>query len=271
MSNDFQMKRPSFIIFTDKDGTLNLEDKKLDNILKLIISMNGLVVPITGRTVGDILESLKKNHLMIPEILIGDNGANIYSTSNHEFLIKKTLDIEKVKTLIDNFISNGGNPEMIRLTNGEFIYAIDNPDVRKYYHKSKSVKYCNNIQEAIESMPEITKVTLAGSKQQMEQMAEDSKKIDFWTDIGATKFPNKSPENYRLDVADKNINKGTAVKLMVSILQPSFGYMCIGNGENDISMFKQSIDDGMMIGIMEDSPKTLKDEMKSYITSKRKR
>ena len=58
---------------------------------------------------------------------------------------------------------------------------------------------------------------------------------------------------------------------MVSILQPTFGYMCIGNGENDIPMFKQAIDDNMMIGIMEDSPQAVKDEMKAYVASKKKR
>ncbi len=90
-NNPFQIKRPNFIIFTDKDGTLNLEDKKLDNVFKLILSMNGLVIPITGRTVGDIEESLKSNHLMVPPILIGDNGANIYSTTHKKFLIQKNI------------------------------------------------------------------------------------------------------------------------------------------------------------------------------------
>lgn len=271
MPNEFQIKRPSFIIFTDKDGTLNLEDKKLDNILKLIISMNGLVIPVTGRTVGDILESLKKNHLKIPEILVGDNGANIYSTSRQQFLIKKSLDNEKVKTLINNFIATGGNQENIRLTDGNSIYAIDTPDVRKYYKKSKSVTFCKTIQEALENMPEITKITLAGTQEQMQQMAECCQKMDFWSDIGATKFPNTNFQHYRLDIADKNINKGEAVKLINTILKPSYGYICIGNGENDISMFKQSIDDGMMIGIMEDSPEALKTEMKTYAGSKHKR
>ena len=27
-----QLKRPAFIIFTDKDGTMNLQDKNLNNI-----------------------------------------------------------------------------------------------------------------------------------------------------------------------------------------------------------------------------------------------
>ena len=54
-------------------------------------------------------------------------------------------------------------------------------------------------------------------------------------------------------------------------MKPPFGYMCIGNGENDISMFKQAIDDDMLIGIMKDSPQSVIEEMKAYIALKKKR
>ena len=271
MNEALQIKRPSFIIFTDKDGTLNLEDKKLNQVFTLISTMNGMVIPITGRTVGDIYGNLKENNLRIPEILIGDNGANVYSTKKKQFLMKKSLDSQKVKQVITNFIETGGNPQMIRLTDGEFIYAVNHPDVQTYYKKNPTVKYGEDVDNLLKMMPEITKITLAGSKIQMEDMTNYVNGLNFWSDMGATKFPNASYEHYRLDVADKNINKGNAVKLMVSILQPTFGYMCIGNGENDISMFKQAIDNGMIIGVMEDSPQSVKDEMKAYVASKKKR
>ena len=271
MNETLQIKSPSFIIFPDKDGTLNLEDKKLNPVFTLISIMNGMVIPITGRTVGDIHENLKENNLRIPEILIGDNGANIYSTKKKQFLMKKSLDPKKVSQVITNFVEAGGNPQMVRLTDGEFIYAVNHPDVQDYYRKNPTVKYGEDIETVLRMMPEITKITLAGSKAQMENMANYVKVLNFWSDMGATKFPNASYEHYRLDVADKNINKGNAVKLMVSILQPTFGYMCIGNGENDIPMFKQAIDDNMMIGIMEDSPQAVKDVMKAYVASKKKR
>ncbi len=271
MNTALQMKRPAFIIFTDKDGTLNLEDKKLNQVFTLISTMNGIVIPITGRTVGDIYKSLQENNLRIPEILIGDNGANIYSTKQKQFLMRKSLDPQKVSQVITNFVEAGGNPQMVRLTDGEFIYAVNHPDVQDYYRKNSTVKYGEDVSNLLKMMPEITKITLAGSKAQMEDMSNYVEDLNFWSDMGSTKFPNASYEHYRLDVADKNINKGNAVKLMVSILQPTFGYMCIGNGENDIPMFKQAIDDNMMIGIMEDSPQAVKDEMKAYVASKKKR
>ena len=62
-------KRPKFIIFTDKDGTLNLEDEELNNIFTIVNSMEGMVIPITGRTVGDIQEEMKRQKIRIPEII----------------------------------------------------------------------------------------------------------------------------------------------------------------------------------------------------------
>lgn len=264
MDKNLQAKHPSFIIFTDKDGTLNLEDPKLNHVLNLISTMNGLVVPITGRTVGDIYSSLKEHNLRIPEILIGDNGANIYSTKQKEFLLRTGIDSQRIRNVINDFVEKGGDPQMIRLTDGEFIYALNHPDVQNYYMKNPTVKYSDNIDSLLEMMPEITKITLAGNKSLMEDMSNNMANSNFWSDMGATKFPTASYDHYRLDIADKNISKGNAVKFMVSALKPPFGYMCIGNGENDISMFKQALDDGMMIGIMEDSPQSLKDEMKAY-------
>ena len=265
------MKRPDFAIFVDKDGTMNLQDKRLDNIFKLIHSMNGIIIPTTGRTVGDIREDLSGNKLISPPLLIGDNGGSIYSTKDKEFISKKTLDVEKVEDTISRFVELGGNPEMIRLTDGEFIYAIKHPDVQSYYTRKNTVKYGKDIDHLLEIMPEITKITLSGTKQQMQDMSEYVKSLNFWSDMGKTKFPTANYQHYRLDVAHKNINKGNAVHAVVSTLKPSFGYMCIGNGENDISMFKQAIDDNMMIGIMADSPQAVIDEMQDYKRLKKKR
>ena len=271
MNQALQLKRPAFIIFTDKDGTMNLQDKNLNNIFRLVHAMNGMIIPTTGRTVGDIQEDLKGNKLINPALLIGDNGGSIYFTKSKEFVYKQTLDSEKVKNVISHFTELGGNPEMIRLTDGEYIYAINNPEVQQYYRKKHTVKYGKDINSLLGIMPEITKITLSGTKPQMQEMAAYVKNLNFWSDIGATKFPNASYQHYRLDIADRNISKGNAVKLINSILKPPFGYMCIGNGENDISMFKQAIDDGMLIGIMEDSPQSVIEEMKYYVDLKKKR
>lgn len=265
-----KIKRPQFIIFTDKDGTLNLEDKQLNNILNLITTMGGMVVPITGRTVGDIEESMRNKKIKVPEIIVGDNGANIYSTSNHDFLIKKLLEHEKVMAIVDKFLKNGGNSDFIRYTDGINIFAAKQKDVKEYYRKNKTTKMQKDIYQAIQKAEDVTKVTLAGSKEEMQKMAEFVEGLDFWTDMDKTMFPRKECQNYRLDIAQRDINKGEAVRLMVEQLKPRYGYLCVGNGYNDVSMFKTAIDDGMIAAIMNNSSLELKKEMQEYAKARKK-
>lgn len=265
-----KIKRPQFIIFTDKDGTLNLEDKQLNHILNLITTMGGMVVPVTGRTVGDIEESMREQKIKVPEIIVGDNGANIYSTSNHAFLIKKLLNHEKVMNIVDEFLRNGGNLDYIRYTDGTNIFTAKQKEVKEYYRKSKTAKSYDDIYQAIQQADDITKVTLAGPKEQIEKTAEFVKKMDFWTDMDKTRFPKEEYQNYRLDIAQRNINKGEAVKLMVAQLKPRYGYLCVGNGYNDVSMFKAAMDDGMIAAIMNNSSPELREEMVEYSRSRKK-
>lgn len=263
-------KRPKFIIFTDKDGTLNLEDEELNNIFTIVNSMEGMVIPITGRTVGDIQEEMKRQKIRIPEIIIGDNGAAIYSTSTKEFLVKRTLEHDKVMEIVNSFIKSGGIRDFIRYTNGGTIYAQDCEEVRNYYSKNKAVEFCQDIYESISQAENISKLTLAGTKEQMLQSSECARGLDFWTDQDKTKFPAKKYNNQRLDVSQKNINKGEAVNAIVSSLKPKHGYMCLGNGNNDIAMFKKALDDGMIVAIMGDASPELIAEIKEYAAKSKK-
>lgn len=258
------IRKPSFMVFTDKDGTLNLKDKQLSNIIALITAMGGMIVPTTGRTVGDIEEDFEKRKIMLPKLIIGDNGANVYSTVHQEFIMKKTLEQEKVKKVLDHYRKIGGNPDLIRYTDGKHIYASQEKNVKKYYQHSQMAKLFEDMEETTETSKEITKITLAGKKELMEEMAEYVQNIGFWTDMDKTKFPRREDENYRLDIAQKNINKGEAVKAIVKYFKPQYGYMCVGNGYNDISMFEQALRDGMIAAIMEESDPKLIKQMQNY-------
>lgn len=270
VSTKRKIKRPKFIIFTDKDGTLNLEDEELNNIFKLVNSIGGMVIPITGRTVGDIQEEMKRQKIKTPAIIIGDNGAAIYSTSTREFLVKKTLEHDKVMEIVDNFIQFGGTKDFIRYTNGGTIYAQDCEDVRNYYSKNKAVEFCQDIYESISQAENISKLTLAGTEEQMVQSSDCARGLDFWTDQDKTKFPAKKYNNHRLDVSQKNINKGEAVNAVVSSLKPKYGYMCVGNGNNDIAMFQKAIDDEMIVAIMGDASPELINEIREYSLKNKK-
>ena len=80
----YKIRRPKFILFLDKDGTTDLEDKNLNNIFNLVSTMGGMIIFVTGRTVGDIEGELKRKGKKVPEIIVGDNGAEIGRASCRE-------------------------------------------------------------------------------------------------------------------------------------------------------------------------------------------
>lgn len=264
------IKRPKYIVFLDKDGTTDLEDKNLNNIFNLVTAMGGMIIFVTGRTVGDIENELKEKKIKLPKIIVGDNGAVICYTKTNEFLEQKELEQEKIVQIMENFIKNGGNPNHIRFTNGMEVFAANNKEVEKYYKKNKSVKLCDDICERIQKEKHITKLVLAGSREAMKSASQFIEGLDYWTDRDATKFPKKEYQNDRLDIAQRNINKGDSVRRLVEMLKPEYGYMCVGNGFNDVSMFKVAIDDGMRVAVMGNSPDGLLEQMQQYSQEKKK-
>ncbi len=269
IGEDF-IKRPKYIVFLDKDGTTDLEDKKLNNIFDLVTAMGGMIIFVTGRTVGDIENELKEKKIKLPKIIVGDNGAVICYTKTNEFLEQKELEQEKITKIVDDFIKNGGNPDYIRFTNGMEVFASNHKEVAKYYRKNKSVKLCDDIYEKIKNEKHITKLVLSGPREQIKRASQFIEGLDYWTDRDTTKFPRKEYQNDRLDIAQKNINKGDSVRRLVDILQPEYGYMCVGNGFNDVSMFQVAIDDGMRVAIMSNSPDGLLEQIQQYSQEKKK-
>lgn len=267
---EYKVKRPKDIFFIDIDGTTNLEDKQLNTILHLLKKRGGMVIPVTGRTVGDIESKFKKQKVVVPEIIVGDNGANIYHTKSEKFLKQQMLDHEKVMEIAEYFLEQGGNKDFIRYTNGRNIFAPDTEEAREYYKNSNKAIFEKDIIEALKEAIDITKITFAGSEEEMKQMNQIADNLGFWCDKNPSKFPRAKYQNYILDMAQKNISKGEAVKTIVSELKPEHGFMCIGNGYNDISMFKVAIEFGMIAGVMERSPAGIIKEVQQY-SQERKR
>lgn len=258
-----------YIFMTDIDGTLNLEDKKLNQAFKTIRKSGGKIAVISGRTIGDIKEEFAKRGLVLPNFIAGDNGACLYDTKKKEFIFRKSLQKEKIKKIMEYYKKIGGNPDLIRYTDGYKIHASNQKEVKEYYKGKKTVDCCTNLQNKVAKENDITKITLAGSQTQMQQMAEFIKELGYWTDTGATKFPNKN--NYqRLDIAPDYSNKGQAVKTINKVLRPEYGYACYGNDWNDASMFKQAIKDNMRIFIMGNAPQELIKEVKDYAMKMKK-
>lgn len=267
---EYQVKRPKFILFLDKDGTTNLEDKNLNNIFHLVSTMGGMVIFVTGRTISDIESELRDKKIVLPEILVGDNGAVICYTKTNEFIRQKEIEQQKISDMVEYFLKNGGEKDKIRFANGRELFVSNSKKVKSYYRKSKEVTFCEDICETIKNTENITKLVLVGSKEKMEEFSDFAEKIDCWTEMDVTRFPKKEEQNYRLDIAQKNISKGDSVKFLVDRLKPEYGYICVGNGFNDVSMFKVAIEDNMRVAIMANSPDGLLEEMQQYARERKR-
>jgi len=164
-----------FVLFTDKDGTLDLNDESLNKILMLTRKKGGLVIPVTGRTVGDIKEEWEAKKLPLPPIIIGDNGAVIYDTKKKKFIKKCELKKDKISHIIEKFIEIEGRTDLIRYTDGEKVYASKSEKVENYYESSGKVKFISNIENEVQKGKEVNDLSnkIDEAKRPLEELTRD--------------------------------------------------------------------------------------------------
>lgn len=263
----------TMVFYIDFDGTINPRDKEFNNCIKEISEMGGMLVPVTGRGIADIENIFIENNIELPMFMAGDNGTVIKYHPQTEIseerkdkskkdIYETRFDREKMKKVLSYYLENGGNPDLVRATNKNKIFASkNNKDVRKYYKSNKTAKLYKDVVEEILETEDITKITLAGNSELMKKVSQYVRdELELWTDADNTKFPNREENNWRLDITASN--KGEAVRIINSILEPTLGYVCIGNGRNDIPMFRKASEDKKMIGVMKSSPKEVIEEVK---------
>lgn len=231
----------------DLDGTLNLKDRRLSVEILKLAKMGVDFIVSTGRSNSYVTSTFKKNSILPPRYIIADNGGSIYDTKKKAFLRKMPLTTTKRKQIISEFLRLGGKPEDIRFSDGNTLYVADDEAVKSYY-ANDSVMYCKSSEIAKKALSDdidVIKVTLAGQRELMEKIQEfvGKNNIPCFTDIGATAFPKRENGNYRLDITDSQMSKGEGVRFLVERLGIS-KFVCVGNGLNDLSMFKYAIDTG---------------------------
>lgn len=239
----------------DLDGTLDLKDKNLSAQIIRMARQGVEFVPTTGRTNNYVRATCKKYNIIPPKFIIADNGGTVFDNRNGRYLKKIELKGEKRKSIIEEYIKIGGRLEDIRYTDGERVYVVEDKNVRKYYEKEDIIDYRSGediIEAIMNKSTDITKIALAGNRDQMNQIVEFIKNNDIncWTDIGTTKFPIKERKNYRLDIMDGECSKGEAIRFLRDYTGIN-NFTCIGNGLNDFSMFKFALDCGMPVIVVQ--------------------
>jgi len=174
-------------------------------------------------------------------------------------LFKHSMEKEVAEQIIEKFSKQGGTSQNIRLANGSNIIAHNHREVKKYYRKRENVLFVRDIKKA--EIGDITKITLTGSKEQIDDIIDYVKQNlpQYETHQGKTSFPKEKYNNYRVDCTSKN-NKGQAMEYIVQKLNLD-RCIVLGNDLNDLSMFEVALKRGDHIVIANNEHLEITDEL----------
>lgn len=219
------------IVFFDIDGTLTNSNKVMTKntikTLNRLIDKNIYIVLCSGRInsyIKDYLKLINKS-----KYTISNNGALIYDNELNKVIISHKLYNKDLEYLWD--YSNKNNSSFI-------VNTISNKYANKYVNDKENKIIINNINEIKED-----KLQLVISNDDINVMKELEYYINSKTDL---KVINKSFDYlnevkngyYFFDIVNNNVNKGTAIKYLLKILNINKeNSICFGDSINDIEMF----------------------------------
>ena len=240
-----------YIVFSDKDGTLDLETEEGCKTLAEAITLiegksNGLFVITTARPAGEIVKILEDKGIPVPKYIIGDNGF-IYNTIDETYVTEERLPKEEMLDLINDMVTSGkAGKDEIEFSTGDVVILQDCP----YTAKSKAYerKLGTRIfsQDVVQSLSDTEKEILSlslrvSSVQAVEEIREYIENNHLKVQLN---YQSLDDGNYSVDLAPSGIHKATSV-LKLSQLAINGdkkredirgNFTCIGDGTNDITM-----------------------------------
>ena len=240
-----------YIVFSDKDGTLDLDTeegcKTLAEAINLIEEKsNGLFVITTARPAGEIVKILEDKGIPVPKYIIGDNGF-IYNTIDETYVTEERLPKEEMLDLINDMVTSGkAGKDEIEFSTGDVVILQDCP----YTAKSKAYerKLGTRIfsQDVVQSLSDTEKEILSlslrvSSVQAVEEIREYIENNHLKVQLN---YQSLDDGNYSVDLAPSGIHKATSV-LKLSQLAINGDkkredirgkFTTIGDGTNDITM-----------------------------------
>lgn len=240
-----------YIVFSDKDGTLDLDTEEGCKILAEAINLiegksNGLFVITTARPAGEIVKILEDKGIPVPKYIIGDNGF-IYNTIDETYVTEERLPKEEMLDLINDMVTSGkAGKDEIEFSTGDVVILQDCP----YTAKSKAYerKLGTRIfsQDVVQSLSDTEKEILSlslrvSSVQAVEEIREYIENNHLKVQLN---YQSLDDGNYSVDLAPSGIHKATSV-LKLSQLAINGDkkredirgkFTTIGDGTNDITM-----------------------------------
>lgn len=240
-----------YIVFSDKDGTLDLETEegceKLGEAISLMEEKsNGLFVITTARPAGEIVKILEDKGIPVPQYIIGDNGF-IYDTKNEKYITEERLPKEEMLNLINDMVNSGqASRDEIEFSTGDVVILQDCP----YTAKSKGYerKLGSRIfsEDVVQSLADTDKEVLSLSfRVSSVQAVEDIRRYIGENQLKVQlNYQSLDDGNFSVDLAPEGIHKATSVLKLSQLaikgdrkredIRGSF--TCIGDGTNDITM-----------------------------------
>ncbi len=248
-----------YIIFSDKDGTLDLETEdacqKLGEAISLIEGKsNGLFVITTARPAGEIIKILEDKGISVPKYIIGDNGF-IYDTQSEKYITKERLPKSDMLSLIKDMMDKGQtSKDEIEFSTGDVVVLQDCPYTAnsKAYERKLGTRIFSK--DVIQSLTDTDKELLSlsfrvSSSQAIEEIRNYIKTNNLNVQLN---YQSLDDGNFSVDLAPAGIHKATSVlKLSQLALNGDKSredirghFTCIGDGTNDITMLTAAVAHG---------------------------
>ena len=223
------------ILFTDLDGTLLTDDKKISSknkeaIQKMLHQVNYFVI-CTGRPVASGRIVAKELGLTSAGCyMICFNGAVVYDCSSDRILFQKSLAFPDVQRLFEEAKKAGIH---IQTYNDTHIVALEHSRELDFYVGRSNVPYklVLNVFDALDKEPQKVLMIDTENSGKLQRFLDDN--IE-WTKKTMNAF--FSCEEY-LEYCPKGIDKGTGVRELTSFLNLSIeDTIAVGDERNDIAM-----------------------------------
>lgn len=250
------------IFFTDLDGTLLTDDKKVTTetyeAIKAFTQRGGLFVACSGRAVGSILRVLEQNNLLMPGMLaISYNGALIYDCDKgcpiHEIKVKKEHAVAMMR------LAHEKGVYLQTYIRGALVAMHSHPTVEEYIAINPMPTVYDETLSAVDEDP-YKLLGMSFDHEELVAFQAELEKLDFFPEMYHSFY--SSP--VYLEVTRKDATKGNAVLKTCELLGiPLSETYAAGDGENDIPML-QTVTHGYA---MLNAPQFVKDKAR-YVTAR---
>lgn len=240
-------------IIIDIDGTLldlnGLISDYTKKVISAIVARGIKVILATGRNIDSAINISKL--CGASEIVIANNGANIYDYSKNKFIFCKQINMKRISNIWNNCIKY----------NIDTIYNSFDLRYRKYISLDKRLNEKNDviINSVDKILKDIYQVVLLSTN------GNDLKKcINGFLDdnIVISNYSKGSNNIYHVDINSNGISKGLAIIKLYNVLKiTKDNIICFGDSMNDLEMFNYC---GMCIAMKKGSIEV--QNISNYIT-----